>query len=122
LYGVVDQSGVFGPNGNQYTIPGTATLYVPDTSTTGLSADQLQINNALSVYPNPTSTVLNVKLTGYNNASMALYSSTGQLLYTDEIQNFQAAVNMNEYATGLYLLNIKDNASGTIISKRIIKQ
>jgi hypothetical protein len=122
LYGVVDQQGVFGPGGNNYTVPVTATLYVPDTTTTGLSPEQVDMNNALNVYPNPASSVLNVKLTGFDNISLNIYSFTGQLLHNEVMQNTLSSININEYAPGLYLLNIQNNISGTVVSKRIIKQ
>lgn len=64
--------------------------------------------NSFSVYPNPTSGILNIKgLT--QNTDVAIYSIAGQLILKDKINLTDSKINVSELSSGIYFLNINKN-------------
>lgn len=78
----------------------------------------------LNVYPNPTSSVLNIHLNGQNKINAyALYSLTGQLIMQKENQDTKQAtlaVKSLELSTGMYILRVQTE-KGPITKKVYIQ-
>lgn len=70
---------------------------------------------ALSVYPNPTTSKLNIE--GENLSSVAIYNVAGQLVRVEKL-NATNVIDMNVEA-GVYFLNIYDN-NGNVSVKRVV--
>ncbi len=59
---------------------------------------------SLSVYPNPVSNVLNVQSDRNFNGELALINSLGEIVFTMVPKGNQVAIDMNNFASGIYLL------------------
>ncbi|WP_353777530.1 T9SS type A sorting domain-containing protein [Winogradskyella sp. 3972H.M.0a.05] len=78
------------------------------------------------VYPNPTSDILNVKMTGlYNTSKLYLYDLSGKVLISSDIEDtlsgdpFTKQLNLNNLNSGIYFVRIEyDNQE--IIEKVIV--
>lgn len=78
----------------------------------------------LKVFPNPTSSILNIEFetNSANKVSIKLYSLLGQTMFNRSIelkfqkQNIQ--INTNKYTKGVYILSIE--TEGNIIQRRVI--
>jgi hypothetical protein len=78
-----------------------------------LSINRIINKNSLSVYPNPTSGVLNIQLgTGKIEKAM-LFDITGKMLKEFSTRK----INISEFSPGIYLLKIKTKAKNVIDSK-----
>ena len=74
------------------------------------------------VYPNPTNGNININLDhNAENASIKVYDLTGKIIYESVINNsYKANVNLNDFAAGLYFLEIKEGEFKQV--EKIIKQ
>jgi hypothetical protein len=77
---------------------------------------------SVRVYPNPAKDVLNVILNDFRSASVEIYSSLGQKVYTGEVTGNQAQITINSLQKGLYFLKVYDNISGKQETISFIKE
>jgi hypothetical protein len=89
--------------------------------TVGINEHQ-DINLALSAYPNPAASSLNLKVEkqGFENLSFQLYDLTGKLILSQKISSAETSIPMETLANGNYILKVTDNKS-EIKSFQIIK-
>lgn len=74
----------------------------PSSYTTGIN-DEADIQQVVTVYPNPCEGVLNIKGLQYNEASYKLFNVSGKLVQSGEILSDQIEI---EKPSGIYILNI----------------
>ena len=77
----------------------------------------------LSVYPNPTKDIINVKLSGITNiTSIRLFDITGKVLINDAVMinagDIVKTYNLEDYNRGIYVLTVTSN--GYTSTKRIV--
>lgn len=63
----------------------------------------------IQVHPNPTTDILTINIGSFTNATIKLYSLQGVLLATksDVIQNSGTIIDMSNYASGNYIIDIE---------------
>lgn len=71
--------------------------------------------NAFNVYPNPTTGMVTVE--GENIAAIAIYNAAGQLI---KVVN-TTTIDMRALGTGVYFLNIVDNANNSSVTRVVVK-
>ena len=71
--------------------------------------------SAFNVYPNPTTGMVTVE--GENIAAIAIYNATGQLVNVVTT----TTVDMSAFGTGVYFLNIIDNANNSTVTRVVVK-
>jgi hypothetical protein len=59
-----------------------------------------------TIFPNPTSDVLNIKISAFENVSYKLYDSQGKLVLQDEVYAEQTAIQVSQLAPGSYSLEL----------------
>lgn len=101
-----------------YGIPDFKKAYDILTTTTYVST--LELENKLTIYPNPVGNILNIQ----NNSNLSIESITllnhiGQLIFIINSTQ-QNTINIESLASGLYLLKI--NTDKGIVIKKIIKE
>lgn len=88
-----------------------------------LSIDDNALELGLSVFPNPTQGLINLKLANFNSSKLSyqLFNLQGQLLLSSVINNDLTRIEMYNLSEGIYLLNVNVN-NKPIKSFRIIKK
>ena len=82
-----------------------------------LSIGEYTLENGLYVYPNPTSTVINVQSNNGNITSIVVRDILGKRLYVDTNINVnQTTIDISGFNNGMYFLSINNR-----ITKKIIK-
>ena len=97
-------------------------VYTTSTGTTGSVAQGVEqayeiysvgitetaLNISLSVFPNPTSDFLTLKVENYNNEALSynLIDEQGKLILSEQITNQETLVAMSTLARGSYFINI----------------
>ena len=71
--------------------------------------------SAFNVYPNPTTGMVTVE--GENIAAIAIYNAAGQLI---KVVN-TTTIDMSAMGTGVYFLNIVDNANNSSVTRVVVK-
>jgi len=77
------------------------------------------------VYPNPAKDIVSVDYAGSQllNFQVDVYDITGRVVYSNSFESQEALrVDMSNLSSGTYMFNILAIESGSIITKRIIKQ
>ena len=77
----------------------------------------------VSVYPNPTNGELKVNVIGFDSGAeyrVELRSITGQLIWSESLNNSQSNFDLSELENGMYLISISNGDQ--FITKRIVKQ
>lgn len=79
-----------------------------------LSLEELNVEENISIFPNPTNGILNLRFDTYNykNYTVKLVNVNGQVVFNQEIGAAANAVETLDFtgmATGLYMLNITSN-------------
>ncbi|MFV8358243.1 GEVED domain-containing protein, partial [Flavobacterium sp. XS1P32] len=71
-----------------------------------------------TMYPNPTSDFLNIKMADNRNATFSIFNFLGQKIETGKIS--ENAINVSKLASGVYLLEVNDGQKN--ITKKFIKE
>jgi len=87
-----------------------------------LSTPEYQLSNLLSMYPNPTSQLINIDFKEpFENLDISLYNMTGKLLQNQQFRNKNhIKLNIDNLQKGIYYINIK--ADGELFTRKIIKE
>ncbi len=90
-----------------------------------LSLDDFSLSNTLNVFPNPAIDIINISNNSSEsiNASVEMYDLRGRKVYqnTSNLSN-ALQINISNFESGMYLINITDTNSKAIVTKRIIKR
>lgn len=91
------------------------------TAVTGIN--EVNLDNLISVYPNPASDFIIVNLDNVNNAktTLTIFSVTGAIIRTEAIQQNQKQFNVKDLSNGIYTIEIK-SSEGSKKQKLIIKR
>jgi len=82
-----------------------------------LAIEELFVNGAVNIYPNPTDNILNISFTAKENADIEIGFTdiSGRVIIQDAYSVNQGSntisLNLNDISQGLYLLNITENNS-----------
>nr|MBP9689976.1 T9SS type A sorting domain-containing protein [Bacteroidia bacterium] len=81
-----------------------------------------QPTDVVKIYPIPATTNLTVELNNQLNITQILvYNIEGLLIHTENTNSTKVDLNLNEFASGVYVLQIKDEL-GNVLKRKLIKQ
>ena len=79
-------------------------------STTTSTKEHVKPENKLTIFPNPVNSLLTIDFgdLGFQNCTVKIYNSTGQLVYSEELQTeeLRKEINLDEFSTGAYYLTV----------------
>lgn len=85
-------------------------LYINPNYTLGINEKSLTLTSNIVLSPNPTSDIVNLKISGANeNTLLSLYSLTGQKLWSNEVvigNDMELLINLNLFSKGIYILRV----------------
>jgi hypothetical protein len=83
-----------------------------------------QLNISLNVYPNPTSDVLTLQISKYNNEKLMyqLYDLNGKLLSSEQIIAQQTLINTSSLAVSTYFIDVFNQENKKLQSFKIFKK
>ncbi|WP_299766262.1 T9SS type A sorting domain-containing protein [uncultured Dokdonia sp.] len=88
-----------------------------------LAVEDNQVDVNLSMYPNPTTSFLNISLGGVNNGyAINVYSITGQVVMSEQFTAQDNTLDVSRLSDGMYLLEVIDEASSIRTIKRFVKR
>ena len=77
------------------------------------SVEDMEKEN-ITVYPNPTNSVLNVKLAGEKEANIQLFNLVGQQVYNGTAMN-TASINVSNMKAGVYMLRVNNHTTKVVV-------
>ena len=93
----------------------------PSNWQTALSLEGFEKENAVKLFPNPTSDELNIQLlNSLNNTSLSIIDITGKTIITQTLNDSSSSIDVSNLLSGLYLLKLdSDKGSQT---RRFVKK
>ena len=88
-------------------------------STPILNANSFKPNSKLNVYPNPTSSHVNIELLTNEIATLEVYDVSGKILFTEVLTSKTNTINIEKLSSGIYFLKV--NSSEGTSTNKIIK-
>ena len=88
--------------------------------TNTLATTNFQLENQVSLYPNPASTLINIELEDIIASKVTILDMNGRKLQSVNILDKKTAINISNLINGIYLMQITTD-KGTV-SKKIVKQ
>ena len=86
-----------------------------------LSVSETSLDNNLSIYPNPSTGIVNIRINGNssNNFEYTIYTIDGRKVSN---RNFTSdtIINMESQSNGIYFIKIKDNLTSNVVTKKVI--
>ena len=73
--------------------------------------------NNINIYPNPVKDA--VKIQGNNINSISIYNCVGFLVEKIEVSNNETEINMNDYNTGIYFVQV--NSENGTTTRKVVK-
>lgn len=107
-----DYDSIQRPQGSNYDMG--AFEYPLSLSTPVEITEELAINNSLLVYPNPTSSVLNIEMTTNDNM-ITFFNIIGIQIHSFKSSSNKIQINMNDYLPGIYFVSIKNETMNRTI-------
>lgn len=93
--------------------------YVFDIWQNVLSVEDIEIQDSVSLYPNPVKDKLTVDLISYSDTQIEIFDILGKRVFKTQIKG-DSVLNLESLKSGIYILKInQDNSS---ISKKLVKQ
>ena len=99
--------------------PDNLMYIIPLTLIVGPESVGETMENAYSVYPNPTTGMVTVE--GENINVVSIYNAAGQLVNIVRVNGENATVDMSSFGTGVYFFNIIDSANNTSVQRVVVK-
>ena len=94
--------------------------YYPSLDVTTLSIETTELSLEVKLYPNPVTNTLFISHPEYSSFEISITSMTGKLLYSG-LQQKNQGFNMQNFATGIYLISISPENSQQANTYKIIK-
>ncbi len=85
-----------------------------------LNTPDNQLTGILEIYPNPTSSVINITNSKYPNLVYGFYNTIGQQIMSGSLSNTYNVLDVENCTEGIYFLNLIDEDSNQQITKKII--
>jgi len=88
------------------------------------TGDYSVAKNPLTIFPNPAQESVSIDLERYSAEahSLAIYSIDGRLIYLLRVNANRLELNLSDYASGVYILNLLDNSGNSIAQSKLIRQ
>ena len=90
-----------GSDGNNYITQG---FHQSSWNFTGL--EDYAPNYEVSIFPNPTSEILNIKTSVFENVTYTLYDAQGKLILQDKLSSEQTPIKVSQLAPGNYSITL----------------
>ncbi len=90
---------------------------LPDSTT---SINENNQSKGVSIFPNPSSSYINIEFESANSATIKIYDLTGKLVILKQNYLSGMYLDINSLPSGIYIINISN--SDTFLTERMIKQ
>ena len=77
------------------------------------------LDNAVTVFPNPTTGIIQIKNAEWRMENVEVYDAYGKLLNVMSVNDHTATLNLNDYAKGTYFVRVMTERG--VVTKRVVK-
>lgn len=84
------------------------------------SINDLDEDDALKVYPNPTSDFVNIEINTSKISEIKIFTITGKTIFKEKINDSKIEFNFKDYPSGVYFIELENESNHLI--KKVIKK
>lgn len=99
--------------------PSSMEVFVHKMSQTPISINEIQIENNIFVFPNPSNNFIDIETT-LTDYSLSVFDIMGKLIFTENSSQNKTRINISNFSNGIYFLQL--SSGDKIISKKFIKE
>ena len=81
--------------------------------------DDYTLDNSVTVYPNPTTGIVQIKNEELRINNLDVYDAYGKLLFTVEVNDNTSSIDLSGYAKGTYFVKVTTEKG--VVTKRVVK-
>lgn len=96
-------------------------ITVPSNTSNGVGIEEIDNTDGISIYPNPSTGILNIELTNFIETDITLYNTNGQCVYAKKLYSNVSAIDLSDFSSGIYSLHFK-NSTGIKVQKIILNR
>jgi cytochrome c peroxidase len=100
-------SNPFDENGNITILPNTAEIISPDAT-------------KLNVFPNPANEFIQVQF-NVVGSKVTIYNAQGSIVFNQSLSSVNQKLDISQFQTGVYILEITDNSNGKKMTRKFFK-
>ena len=100
------------PNGTGDFETMTPTPWTTNTSTANV---EFLVKDKVSMYPNPASNIVNIKVLEFGNYTIEVYNVTGKKVYANNFTGASTQINTNNLSTGTYFVSVNNQIEKLLI-------
>jgi len=78
-------------------------------------------SDSFEIFPNPTENNIHINFKQYGDYSFSVYNISGKEIFHQEKLELNNRFNLSEYASGVYILKIRDKTNHTFQNVKIVK-
>ena len=89
----------------------------------GTLSIETEFLNAVSLYPNPVTNILNLNVPRKlnNGLDVKIFDVFGKLVKIDKINDLNTSMSVSELKSGIYLIQLSSTSEGIVVTKRFVK-
>lgn len=89
----------------------------------GTLSIETEFLNAVSLYPNPVSNILNLKIPRKidNGLDVKIFDVLGKLVKIEKINDLNTSMPVSQLKSGIYLIQLSSTSEGIVVTKRFVK-
>lgn len=84
-------------------------------------AESSFVNNGISIYPNPTNGLFELRVANCQNCGLKIYNTLGQIVYQSAIHNLKSEIDLREVFSGIYFVQVRTE-QGNAVKKLVINK
>ncbi|MEZ5083330.1 MAG: T9SS type A sorting domain-containing protein [Bacteroidales bacterium] len=94
-----------------------------DNLTTGSAEQEVEIDFKVKIYPNPVGDKVFVSVSdNYIGFKIEIADIQGKVVYSDILSNSEVYIDLAQFSSGMYVLNVKDNSGRLVNSEKVMKK
>lgn len=89
----------------------------------GTLSVETEFLNAVSLYPNPVSNILNFNIPRKidNGLDVKIFDVFGKLIKSEKTNELKTSISVSELKSGIYLIQLSSNSERIVVTKRFVK-
>ena len=84
--------------------------------------DEATSNDGITLFPNPTSDILNLSFQNFRDAEVSIYDGLGKKVFSATARNQNTlTLNLGAFSPGVYLLKLVSEKDGKVVMRKVVK-
>ena len=103
----VPTTGTYNIGFHAYSANPSSSFRLDNINITNITAvNEIKNANGVSIYPNPSSGIINLSVKNYANTVVQIYNAVGTIVYSQTLNSAERVLDLSKFENGLYIIKI----------------